>query len=492
MIALAVVEKNYGTNRMATGFSAAVVLACVTLIVFREDWLSLDRALLASAIICIGCMPSVAWLAMAPAHRPALPLMPLCGLFYAASFGLPTFLTSSLISPYSTQRIFYEFTIIKTINSESQVLVIAGLALMFGTWILGKHLVFARLPVLKFIGVEHASRASNVILGLAMLLALANLAYWTVPLVRGLPSVGQFLKPAGYVAFALLYLLNASSRLPRPFAFIYFGVILPLWVVSLAVIGIITPVILLACLWQALRMHVLGTIPWKSFLLIAVVIVWMYPHVAEYRANYWRLEKDKPAVEKLIGIGNLLVERTLSHGLGTKFGTRPFQGLVQRLSLNLVFSTVVDKTPDPVPYWQGATYRSLFLSWVPRVVWKDKPEERWGNEFGRRYQLLAPDNTYMTINLPWLVELYANFGTRGVVLGMMLIGLFMAFLERLLNRPESDIVSKAVGAAVLLPLFNHESNISVMTGSLLPLILCLWVYFYVPTRLLARRVNGGG
>ena len=98
----------------------------------------------------------------------------------------------------------------------------------------------------------------------------------------------------------------------------------------------------------------------------------------------------------------------------------------------------------------------------------------------------------MTINLPWLVELYANFGTKGVVLGMMLIGFFMAFLERLLNRPESDTVGKAVGAAVLLPLFNHESNFTVLTGSLLPLIICLWVFFYVPTRLLARRVTGEG
>jgi hypothetical protein len=239
-------------------------------------------------------------------------------------------------------------------------------------------------------------------------------------------------------------------------------------------------------------MHVLGTIPWKSLLVVAVVSVSVYPHMAEYRANYWRLEKDKPAVEKLVGIVSLLVERTLSDGWGAKFSTRPLQGLVQRLSLNLLFSTVVDKTPDPVPYWQGATYRSLFLSWVPRVVWKNKPEERWGNEFGRRYQLLAYDNTYMTINLPWLVELYANFGTKGVVLGMMLIGLFLAFLERLLNRPESDTVSKAVGAVVLLPLFNHESNFTLMTGSLLPLIICLWIFFYVPTRLLARRITGRG
>jgi hypothetical protein len=488
--------------RPAVLVSSAILAVCTLLVIFRDGWLPLDRALLASAVICIGCMPSVGYLAMLPSHRPALPLMALCGIFYAVFFGFPCFLISNLTSVYSSQRInYYNLNISETISRESLALIVGGLLMMFGAWILGKRIVFARLPALKFGGFERISRApeasvsvandmaSGVTLCLAMFLALANLAYWAVPSVRGMPSIGQFLQPAGYVAFALLYLLKANDRLPKWLTIVYFGAVLPLWVAGMAINGFLTPIILLVCLWVALRMHAFGSIPWKISLAGALVFVWIYPHIAEYRANYWRLQKDEPAIEKLTGFGNMLVERSLSDGWGTKFSTRPFQGLVQRLSLNLQFSTVVDKTPDRVPYWQGATYRSLFLSWVPRVVWKDKPEERWGNEFGRRYQFLAPENTSMSVNLPWLVELYANFGAKGVVIGMTLIGLLLAFLEQFLNRPESDTISKAVGAAVLLPLFYHESNFTVMTGSLLPLIVCLWIYFNVPARMLARRGN---
>jgi len=438
--------------------------------------------------------------------------MALCGIFYAVFFGLPAFLMSNLTSIYGSQQMgcspfrqcinYYNLTIIETISREALALILVGLAMMFGAWILGNRIVFARIPALKFGGIEHVSRAPGasvspahdiapgITLGLAIFLALANLAYWAVLSVRELPSVGQFLQPAGYVAFGLLYLLRANGRLPRWLTIVYFWVILPLWLMNMAVTGFLTPIILLICLWLALRTHTFGSIPWKPALAGVLVFVWIYPHISEYRANYWRLQKDEPTITKLAGFGNILIERTWSNGLGSKhFSTRPFQGLVQRLSLNLQFSTVVDKTPDRIPYWQGTTYRSLFLSWVPRVVWKGKPEERWGNEFGRRYQFLAPENTSMSVNLPWLVELYANFGAKGVVIGMLLIGLLLAFLERLLSRPESDTVSKAVGAAVLLPLFYHESNFTVMTGSLLPLIFCLWIYFNVPARLLARRCN---
>ena len=497
VIALGLAATILEAKRAAVGFGAAVAFGCVALVVFRDEWLSLDRALLSAAIICLGCAPAALYLVTEPARRPPVPLMALCGLFYAAFFGLPAFLTSNLTSQYGPERVYYEFTVIEAINRESQFLVIAGLALMFGAWIVGKRLAFARLPALRFGRAADAGSGatqgfpSPLALGLATLLALANLLYCAVPALRGLPSIGQFLQPAGYVAFALFYLLKAEGRLPRLLTFVYFGAIMPLWIAALAITGLLTPAILLVCLWLSLRMHALGAIPWKSALAVMVVFLWIYPHMSEYRANYWRLEKDKPAIEKLVGFGRLIAERTLSEGWGSTFASkRPFQRVVQRLSLNIQFSVVVDKSPDPIPHWQGATYRALFLGWVPRIVWKDKPEERWGNEFGRRYQFLAPENDYMSVNLPWLVELYANFGIKGVVLGMALIGLFLAFLERLLNRSESDIVGKAVGAAVLLPLFYQESNFTVMTGSLLPLIVCLWLYFNVPARLLAGRGNG--
>jgi hypothetical protein len=503
-------EKIFGLGRSAIGFGAAVVVGCVLLVILRDDWLSLDRALLSVAIICLGCVPGTLYISSDPAKRPPLPLMALAGLFYAVFFGLPAFLADQLIytpvpgekNPFaviSGLPVIYEFGVIEEISLMAQFFILIGMALMFGAWSFGRAVLFKRLPALAF---GHAGPDKNpdwpVLATLVGLLALSNLAYWTIPEIRGLPSVGQFLIPAGAIAFGAFYLMFAAKVIPKWLSLAYFFVLLPLWVGTLASHGFLTPIMLLACLWLALRIYSNGKIPWISLVSAVLIFIWMYPHLNEFRTEYWGANKGQSATEKVVAYANILLDRTFQGQFGTQHineagmpspsnKIKPFQGIVQRISFNLLMSHVVDNTPNPIPYWEGTSYRSLMLSWVPRVIWKTKPEERWGNEFGRRYQLLTTDNTYMSLNLPWLVELYANFGAKGVVLGMTLIGLFMAFLERLLSRNESDLVSKGIGAAVLLPLFNQESNFTLMTGSLIPLILCLWVYFYVPTWFLLKR-----
>ena len=143
---------------------------------------------------------------------------------------------------------------------------------------------------------------------------------------------------------------------------------------------------------------------------------------------------------------------------------------------------MVDKTPDPVPYWAGETYKPLFTSMIPRAVWPGKPEERTGNAFGRRYGILAETERQLSFNLPWITEMYANFGRAGVILGMALVGLLFGFLERFLARPGMTALEFVTGATILLPLFFQESNFSLVTGSLLPLTVSLWLYFTVGLR----------
>ena len=157
-------------------------------------------------------------------------------------------------------------------------------------------------------------------------------------------------------------------------------------------------------------------------------------------------------------------------------------GLVRRVTLILTLTHVVDKTPDPVPYWAGETYKPLFTSMIPRAVWPGKPEERTGNAFGRRYGILAETERQLSFNLPWITEMYANFGRAGVILGMALVGLLFGFLERFLARPGMTALEFVTGTTILLPLFFQESNFSLMTGSLLPLTLSLWLYFTVGLR----------
>ena len=60
---------------------------------------------------------------------------------------------------------------------------------------------------------------------------------------------------------------------------------------------------------------------------------------------------------------------------------------------------------------------------------------------------------------------------------MSLVGGFLAFLDRIFNRQDMTTLEAVVGLAVIFPLAYPEANFSVMTGSLLPLAITLWVYF---------------
>ena len=77
----------------------------------------------------------------------------------------------------------------------------------------------------------------------------------------------------------------------------------------------------------------------------------------------------------------------------------------------------------------------------PRIFWKDKPNDRLGNEFGQRYNVLTKENKDLGIkrddstswNMPFLNELYANYGKKGVIYGMFVLGLIFPYLVQNLS-----------------------------------------------------------
>ncbi len=463
---------------MIVVYAAGGIVVSTALVLLRPDTLSLIHAVLATAIIWIGAMPGIIYIFQPVAKRTPFPLMPLTGIFYAIFFGLPAFLADYLIKPDGHKIQFYGRSFLSSISLEAQLLVLIGVAIMFLTWALGKKVIFRSLPQLSL----PAAYDCRVLIGLSWVLSIACIVYWLFPAVQLLPSVGQFLQPAGFVAFAIFYLLSAAGKLNSANWGAYFLFVLPIWISILIATGFLSTVALLLILWIALRYTTTSSLPWKTMLAVPLLLLLVYPHIEEYRALYWKAGSQNSVLTKVTGLAEIVGRRTFTQGFGTTSDLRPFTRLVRRISLILPMSYVVEQTPKYTDYWEGATYRTLFIGWIPRFIWHEKPKEQWGNEFGRRYGILAPENRTMSVNIPWITEMYTNFGRIGVVLGMALVGLFLGFFDRLLNSPQSKLLERAVGTAVLLPLFNQESNFTVMTGSLIPLILCLWLYFQVGLR----------
>ena len=132
-----------------------------------------------------------------------------------------------------------------------------------------------------------------------------------------------------------------------------------------------------------------------------------------------------------------------------------------------MFADVIQRTPSPVPYWKGGSYVSLVGALVPRVLWPDKPQKDLGQRFGHRYGYLASGNTSTSINFPWLIEMYANFGMAFMPVGGLIVGAILGLLGRWLNRPGQDGITTAMGIGLLVPLYNIESDFSLVYGGLI-------------------------
>ena len=153
---------------------------------------------------------------------------------------------------------------------------------------------------------------------------------------------------------------------------------------------------------------------------------------------------------------------------------------------------LIDLTPDPQPYRYGATYIPLLTKWIPRLLWQAKPRETLGNEWARTYGLTSSDDFSYSYNLPWIAEMYMNFGFLGVLGVSFLIGLLFYFFKFAMCCSGSSPGKLAFGVLLMTPLMFPESNLSlvlggVMVGGILLSVFAFFVSKLMPKLLLRTR-----
>jgi len=87
------------------------------------------------------------------------------------------------------------------------------------------------------------------------------------------------------------------------------------------------------------------------------------------------------------------------------FDVTLLEPLIHRLSGHVLLSKVVERTPSKVPYWNGETYKPTLTNIILRIIWPEKPREMTGQSFAHRYEMIAPENTTTSINMPWVIEM---------------------------------------------------------------------------------------
>jgi len=451
-----------------TGILAILAaLGCVLLVLVRPDRLPLASAVFSAATIGVGLLPGIDFIGRRSSQP--FPFFPAVGAFYAVFFGLPPFLIDIF---WPRDQPLQAYLRVSSLGPEVTGLAFAGTALMIVGFFMSRSLVWQRLPVFRLPSPLHPGRVRLLLWGLMA----GHFLWMLVPGVQRLPSAGQFLQPAGYLAFGAFLLMAWRGELSRWEGALVFGALLPAKLVLAVAATLLSSVLFLLAFLIMMLHQVARRWFWAGIAgLVGLTAVAFVPlHLVRDTETWTKLGP----IGRVQHVGQLIGEQFSEQ---RTFPTAPplLPPIVKRIAQVVVLGAVVELTPSEIPYWGGETYKPLLTSFVPRALWPNKPEERTGNAFGMRYGLLLPVETQMSVNLPWLTELYANFGRAGLVLGMLIIGVFLALLDRLFNAKRMNYLEASVGLTVLFPLILQESNFSVLTGSLLPLALCLWLYFRV-------------
>lgn len=456
---------------MSLKIQSALILLALLLFgiyaVFIQDYDTLTQAQAgyAALIVILGVLPGVVSL-LDRREAGLVVLMPLHGLFYSLSFGLPA------LSDKTFWRVSESGPI-----TDALVLTVLGLICLYLGYYASREFG-SRLRPINFLGHVPLNRQISlawVLYGMYLLLVF-------VPGLMALPSVGQMYAPLGYVSIGLLFVLGLDGNLPKGQQILLNAAIILTVVIKLLSGSLADPVFLLVFLailyWDKKR-----SIPWRFVLIGILIAVLLNPIKGAYRQATWFAESSQSNFEKAVQLYELADAYYSSDDIFSTVGEDTTT--VNRLAHISIFSHVISMTPGQVPYWAGESYQTLWTSFIPRVLWPDKPKATIGQDFGHRYDLVGEHDEATSMNLPWLVEFYANFGALGVVGGMFAVGVLFRFLVQKFSASVSRRIEYVLGISLTFSLFYAESNFALMAGG----VLLTYLAFFVLLRLLAGTVS---
>jgi hypothetical protein len=317
---------------------------------------------------------------------------------------------------------------------------------------------------------------------------LFDAARQVVPIPVVLRGLLYFTSMFSLLGIALLTILLVQKRLSQRERWgLYAGIVLT--ALLRAGSGLVSNVVILA-LTVFLAVWAGGGRLGLKWLVIAALsvmaMIGMRSVAMEYRARSWFAETQLSLAGRAMLMGQLLVTKVEAEGVAATLDDG--WSIVAGRSANLdLLADVARQTGTTVPFWRGETYLSLVGFAVPRFVWPSKPTKTLGQDFGHRYGYLDSWDTWTSINLPFLVEFYANFGEVGVLIGMVIVGLLYRLLDNDLNRAGQPLQVTICSLVLLVPLLNIESDFSLVFGGLFMNGVALWGLLVALSQLPRRR-----
>lgn len=428
--------------------------------------------LLASAVIVAGFWPLYRWIG--DKNRDAIPVLPLHSVFYAIAFGM---------GGLQEQEGMMEFVSISWVNDHDQQVALSMALLGLFSLYVGYFLVGASLYGRKQrLHWPFQVRES----GYRFILTIV---YPSIILINRMVvnnEIKELLQIAdaisNYVFFILVYAFF-SKKLTGIYRKLFLLVILPYKIIfgsgllTAQIAGTVvtaTAIGIAYCVTQK-------RIPYYFIVFAACIFILLQPIKGEFRGII-KHENSQTALSPTEKLQMFFSMGWSYYFSDTNQGGKFEEGINKtygRINHMMVTAAIIADTPDKQPYLYGETYIPLFTKWIPRFIWPNKPSEVLGSVWARAYGYLGADDYETSFNLPWLPEMYMNFGIFGVIGISVLIGIFFHMLAVNFWADARTPSTFAFGMAFGLPLVYVENNLSMVFGGFFIVVISLTSVSYL-------------
>lgn len=418
-------------RNIVTGILSVALLS----IIYLPEGASIINLFLGSVIVLFASVPFLQWLRHEQWEN-SVPFFQVFFFSHAVNFGLTAFQGGMVFRGI--------ISIPNFVVTQTLIIILAGMGSLLAGWHLARG-VRLKLPFTYHLDERRFVRLLFIYLGLY--------AFFTL-LQRF--SIGDMLRSQfgnlfdymfggmGLVSIFCLSGYHAEGRLNRRQSQLFWGAIIASLLSGLSSGWLgqaITPVLALVLGRLAKGGHFR-----RSTILVAVVLVlFLQVGKSAFREMTWQGEMGGVAAQSITDIP-LQVSSWFSASALTlenmdeqdRMGSAVVATLGRFNHLEW-FAWVVSQTPDSIPYLEGYSYSDLYLFFIPRFFWPDKPTNlEKANYIAVRYGWLDDSQVGQTAVTPGLMdEAFINFGIYGVIIGMAIIGILFRLLSTAMNDPRA-------------------------------------------------------
>jgi hypothetical protein len=448
-----------------------VVLPLAALPVFvalaLPEYSTLQR-FLAWLVFTVGTAPILRFF-----ERPVfghVPLIELVGLQYALFFALPVFYESRL----QVAGAFYILPASGPITLALSCALLAFVAVLIGQG-MTRRFVNLRLRVVQFAPSSHRLFVYGVVVTLSAL-ALGLTGFAGTALAAG-PMKVLLPQTLGLAILASLYYAGGLSPVRRLVAVGVFLASMAFGLLSSSTTLLVEPVVI----WALARWVLAGKSPAAVALMLVAIFVLLQPIKGRYRSS---VGMRTFTAKEALGLYVALTRLYWTTGRETSsIAQEARESASHRLSLLMSTAHYIQLTPRFVSYHGPRTVLYPTYSWVPRVLWPDKPTAQEANSrLPVEYGIQAPDNVALTMfGVGHVAEVYTAFGLAAIIPVFLILGALYATPTVVLRAGQS-VATTALLIWFAMNMLQIESTIGNVFGSLFQQLVVQCVLLSVFTR----------